>query len=135
MERKMILSHSLFTAITVSLRIQGPSSENGTGRVEVFYNGQWGTICDDRWDINDAKVACRQLGYADAFRSLQGNQVIPGSGPIWLDEVDCTGDEQSLAKCSNVGWGNSNCAHSEDAGVECTTTGKVAKVSKHKFLT
>ncbi|XP_028399346.1 deleted in malignant brain tumors 1 protein-like [Dendronephthya gigantea] len=110
------------TAITVSLRIQGPSSANGTGRIEVLYNGQWGTICDDGWDIKDARVVCRQLGYPDAFKSLQGNEVISGSGPIWLTEVDCTGGEENLTQCSNAGWGNSNCAHSEDAGVQCATT-------------
>ncbi|XP_028411946.1 uncharacterized protein LOC114534672 [Dendronephthya gigantea] len=56
--------------------------------------------------------------------SLQGNEVISGSGPIWLTEVDCTGEEENLTQCSNAGWGNSNCAHSEDAGVQCATTEK-----------
>ncbi|XP_028411924.1 deleted in malignant brain tumors 1 protein-like isoform X2 [Dendronephthya gigantea] len=105
-----------------SLRLQGPSSANGTGRVEVLYNGQWGTICDDNWDMRDAKVACRQLGFPDAHRPLRGGQIRPGSGRIFLDEVSCTGTEQNISSCSHSGWGISDCSHNEDAGVECSRT-------------
>ncbi|XP_028399552.1 uncharacterized protein LOC114522963 isoform X3 [Dendronephthya gigantea] len=105
-----------------SIRLQGPSSTNGKGRIEVLHGGQWGTICDDEWDINDARVACRQLGYSDAVRPLQGGQIPAGSGPIWLDDVICTGEEQVITSCSHRGWGNQDCKHSEDAGVVCNTT-------------
>ena len=96
-------------------------SENGTGRVEVFYNGSWGTICDDGWDKNDARVVCRQLGYPDAVRHLNRDQIPSGSGNIWLAYVACTGREESLADCSHAGWGKGTtyCGHAEDAGVEC----------------
>ena len=113
-----------FTVVPVLLRLQGPSSANGTGRVEVFYNGEWGTICDDGWDIRDARVACRQLGYPDAVRFLPGSQYSSGSGCIWLAHIACTGKEQNLANCSHTGWGIHNCRHSKDSGVECTRTGK-----------
>ena len=110
----------MLVIIFVDIRLQGPLSSNGTGRVEVFYNGTWGTVCDDAWDINDARVACRQLGYQNATRALQGGQVEDGEGQIWLDEVACTGSEKNLTTCSHDGWGSHDCSHSQDAGVECS---------------
>ena len=89
------------------------------GRVEVFHNGVWGTVCDDGWDIEDARVVCRQLGFPDAEAAYKGSNVSDGNGQVWLDDVDCTGDESSLFSCRHDGWGGHRCAHSEDAGVRC----------------
>ena len=94
---------------------------NGIGRLEVFFKDQWGTVCDDGWDMNDANVACRQLGYKDAVKALLGSNVPDGSGKIWLDDVGCTGSEESLTRCSHQEWGSHNCGHANDAGVECST--------------
>ncbi|XP_028418899.1 deleted in malignant brain tumors 1 protein-like, partial [Dendronephthya gigantea] len=105
----------------VIVRLQGPSSSNGTGRVEVFYHGQWGTICDYEWDMRDARVVCRQLGYRDAVRALKGGQVPPGSGKTWLPYVSCTGEENNIVSCPRNNWGYYSCSHSRDAGVECST--------------
>ena len=99
----------------VSLRLQGPLSANDTGRVEVSFYGQWGTICNYEWHIKDAKVVCRQLGYQDAVRTLQSHQVSSGSGRIWLSNVRCTGGEQNI---------NNNSRHSADIGVECSSEGE-----------
>ena len=112
-----------FSALTLPIRLQGPSSGKGRGRVEVYYSGRWGTVCDDSWDKKDAVVACRQLGYDNAVRSLRGGQVPNGRGQIWLDDVACTGNEQSLMACSHRGFGSHNCRHTEDAGVECYRAG------------
>ncbi len=114
----------------ISLRLQGPLSANGTGRVEIFYQGQWGTICDDSWDINDARVACRQLGFLNAVRALQGGSVPDGSGRIWLDQVVCNGSEPRLTRCLHNAWGNHDCSHPEDAGVECSG-GNYQKIFYH----
>ena len=92
--------------------------------MEVFYNGTWGTICDDGWDIDDAKVVCRQLGYVRAVRALKGSDVPDGSGKIWLDDVACVGNEEYLSDCSKNVLGYHNCKHNEDAGVECSSAGK-----------
>ena len=94
------------------------------GRVEVFYNGTWGTVCDDDWDLNDAKVVCRQLGFGRAIKAFKWAAFGPGNGKIWMDDVTCTGNERSLTVCSHRGWGIENCDHSEDAGVLCSSNNK-----------
>ena len=101
----------------------GLASGNNTysGRVEVFYNDQWGTVCDDFWMINDASVACRQLGFpygaSEAISQYGG-----GTGPIWLDDLDCWATGDDLFNCvrrGNIDIGTNNCVHSEDAGAVC----------------
>ena len=89
------------------------------GRIEVYHSGQWGTVCDDLFDINDANVACRQLGYPRAVRYHDEAYYGRGSGPIWLDDVACLGTETSLYNCTHAGFGNHNCGHREDVGVAC----------------
>lgn len=92
------------------------------GRLELFFNDQWGTVCDDRWDINDATVACRQLGYTGADAALFTFNVVDGTGPILLDDVQCTGTESRLLDCTHrQPVGSHNCSHFEDAGVRCTS--------------
>ncbi|KFW00008.1 Deleted in malignant brain tumors 1 protein, partial [Fulmarus glacialis] len=91
-----------------------------TGRVEVFHNQQWGTICDDGWDLNDAAVVCRQLGCGPAISAPGLSGFGQGSGPIWLDGVSCLGTEATLAECPVKPWGHHACNHMEDASVVCS---------------
>ncbi|NWI14416.1 C163A protein, partial [Crypturellus soui] len=89
------------------------------GRLELFHNGSWGTVCDDGFDLRDAAVACRQLGCGDAI-SIHGGAIFgEGTGPVLLDELACTGDEASLAQCPHQGLGIHDCSHKEDAGIVC----------------
>ncbi|XP_048576746.1 uncharacterized protein LOC5510655 isoform X3 [Nematostella vectensis] len=89
-----------------------------TGRLEVFINGQWGTVCDDLWDMQDTQVACKHLGFLGAIRYYRHAS---GRGPVWLDDVTCKGSEQSLLECSHRGIGSHNCGRRRDVGIECFT--------------
>ena len=101
--------------------------ENGTdsaeGRVEVYLEGQWGTVCDDFWGLEDATVACRQAGYLGALQALSSAAFGEGSGPIHLDDVECAGTEQRLVDCIHRRF--NNCDHSEDAGVVCDNSASI----------
>ncbi|KAM3834473.1 scavenger receptor cysteine-rich domain-containing protein DMBT1-like [Vipera latastei] len=90
------------------------------GRVEILRNGLWGTICDDSWDLKDAKVVCKQLDCGSAITAHGSAFFGQGSGNITLDDVNCNGNENRLEECPHRGWYRHNCNHGEDAGVNCS---------------
>lgn len=90
------------------------------GRVEVKHENEWGTVCDDLWDMEDVKVVCNQLGCGFAISVLWGAHFGEGTGNIWLDSVTYLGNESALSECKHDGWGVHNCVHGEDAGVACS---------------
>ena len=112
---------------TIGIRLVGGRNEY-EGRIEVQYQGQWGTVCDDNFGIDDAHVACRMMGLGRAISycgnngnvcSSNGRAFAAGSGETWLDNLSCSGDERSLFDCSHNGVGVENCGHTEDMGVVC----------------
>ncbi|XP_070555540.1 uncharacterized protein [Ptychodera flava] len=152
-----VCSCMLFLAVVLGHNIQESVSQkdfqvrlaNGQtpfeGRVEVFYSGSWGTVCDDDWNLNDADVVCRELGYPGAMIATGGRYPQDsgyhgvagpfgeGNGAIWLSEVGCLGNEGALAKCSHIlGPHNDDgdyqhlpCRHTEDSGVYCIYPGYI----------
>uniref|UniRef100_A0A9J7XY42 Lysyl oxidase homolog n=1 Tax=Cyprinus carpio carpio TaxID=630221 RepID=A0A9J7XY42_CYPCA len=103
----------------IKFRLAGYPRKHNEGRVEVFYNGEWGTICDDDFTLANAHVLCHHLGFVEALSWSHSAKYGPGTGKIWLDNVMCGGSENSIEKCVSRGWGNSDCTHQEDAGVVC----------------
>ena len=99
--------------------VDGTSASRG--RLEVYHSSQWGTVCDDYFDRNDAIVACRQLGL-DAPPTTYQYDATGGTGQIWMDNLQCTGSESSLSSCTFNGWGVENCGHYEDVGLICGST-------------
>ncbi|XP_075797753.1 soluble scavenger receptor cysteine-rich domain-containing protein SSC5D isoform X2 [Microtus pennsylvanicus] len=101
--------------------VAGPS--RCSGRLEVWHDGRWGTVCDDGWDMRDSAVVCRELGCGGPRQpDPAAGRFGWGAGPIWLDDVGCVGTEASLSECPAASWGKHNCAHNEDVGVTCTGT-------------
>ena len=97
----------------------GQNQTEGRIEIEILYNGQYGTVCNDHFDLESANVVCRQLNFTGA---LSVTSFGPGSGPIWLDDVECNGTEASIEFCSHNGFGVHNCDHDDDVGVICTCT-------------
>ncbi|NXU48192.1 HIPL1 protein, partial [Turnix velox] len=91
------------------------------GRVEIYINGEWGTVCDDGWSTSAAAVVCRQLGFPYVVRATKKAEFGEGASlRILLDDVQCSGQEKTLLECDHADIGTHNCSHEEDAGVVCS---------------
>ena len=105
--------------------IQPPDSEFVRGRLEVLDRwDEWGTVCDDMFDNIDASVACRSVGLShvgSVFLGKDGHGCADGSiqQQIVLDDLGCTGTEDTLFNCRHIGINTHNCAHSEDVHIGC----------------
>lgn len=105
---------------------------NTSGRIEVLINGEWGTVCDNEWNLEDANVSCRQLGYKSALLNFTREYFGRGSGPIWISNVQCNGNETSLLECRQERVLQRGCTHKQDVGVLCR--GKAFWMLKNKVL-
>ncbi|XP_068189557.1 uncharacterized protein [Antennarius striatus] len=112
-----------------AVRVAG-GSDRCAGRVELWTNKSWGTVCDDQWDLRDADVVCAQLGCGYALSVTGQGGVLPsGRGPVHLDKLNCTGKEGNLWDCPAAQDG-SDCGHKEDAGVVCSGSLSFPKATK-----
>lgn len=98
------------------------------GRVEVFYQGKWGTVCQQNFDQKAASVLCRTLGYSGQYAAVR-QKVYFGEGysrsKVWLGNITCNGNETSLFNCQMNPFGKSGCYHSQDVGIDCEPWMKV----------
>ena len=108
----------LFSILVVPIRLSN-GHNNRSGRVEMYINGQWGTVCNDYWNANSSTVVCKQLGLGNtgALRSYGAGQQ---STPIHLDDVICNGNEPNILACSHLQLSAHNCDHNKDVGVTCS---------------
>ena len=104
-----------------AIRLVG-GNVSSAGRLEVFHQGRWGTVCGMNFPLISARVACKQLGFLDVEMVTRCCSLYPaGSGRILLDDVRCRGGEPALSMCAHRGWGVSRCSHSQDVGIICKT--------------
>lgn len=96
--------------------VGGPSPREG--RLKVYHNRRWGTVCSHYFDNSAAEVVCYMLEYGRAGQAI-GYRYGAGSGMIWLDDVQCNGTETNIADCQHRGWGVHNCGHGLDVSVSC----------------
>ena len=105
--------------LSCKIRLAG-TSDASRGRVEIYHPSyDWGTLCDDTFDIPDGNVICRQLGYSAASSVYQAAHYGQGTGLILLDDTNCTGSESYIWDCPHLGWTKHNCGHHEDSSVDC----------------
>ena len=96
------MPRSAFVNAYSKIRLVDGISQN-EGRVEIFKDGTWNSICGMSWDLNDAKVVCKELGYEDVEEAvIGGNKFKSGEGSIWRTHTRCTGNEGSLLECQVV---------------------------------
>ena len=95
-------------------------SSPAEGRIEVFYQGKWGTVCGTNATFDLAIVACRQLGYRETVALKTNAYFGRGSGPVWLEPACYAGMNSTVVDCIHAGWGETACDHSQDVGVICS---------------
>ena len=122
----------LYFILTIPSNITDPfkvrligGSNDSEGRVEVMYNWTWGTVCNNGWDLNDARVICRMLGFDGPMAATGSASFGQGKGDILLDDVRCNGTEDNIADCYHRGLGVNDCSHASDSGVICFSGGNI----------
>ena len=123
-----------FTVEAAVRLVSGPTIYEG--RVEVYHNGEWGTVCDDEWDLTDAQVVCTELGYGYATAAQHSAFYGQGGGRIWLKNVNCVGTEDTIKNCSHIFvlYYSNYCFHKEDASVRCSSGNFIAYYNQDTLM-
>ena len=90
----------------------------------MYYNGEWGTVCNDGWDDTEANVVCRQLGIGLSGTAILNVHIFgAGTGRVFLSNLNCSINDTNLFNCFHHGIGilTPGCDHYKDAGVTCNS--------------
>ncbi|XP_040342864.1 putative DMBT1-like protein [Herpailurus yagouaroundi] len=128
-QRKQLLHNNPESSPDLPIIRLADGSNRCEGRIEVYHNGTWGTVCDDLWSIGAARVVCRQLDCGEGVRALGNGHFGEGVGSILLDDVQCRGNETTLGQCRHLGLSIHNCGHHEDAGVICSVSASATEMT------
>ena len=114
----------MYFILLIAIQLVG-SPNADEGRIQIYFENTWWTICDQSWDLSDAFVACRQLGFASAkatYRGSEHNWKGPTSDDVQvlMSGVYCRGNESNLLECSHTEFGKHSCSHEDDVGVQCS---------------
>jgi len=110
--------------------VEGQSTREGL--VQVYYNKTWGWVCADKWDKQNADVACRMMGFPGSLSSFSDKEKTKKTSlRVWLNNMQCFGNESSLFSCINSGFGDHDCDSRGIAGAICRPKGKnILKMEK-----
>ena len=112
------LISSTISSLCFPVRLANGGSDTNSGRVEIYHDGQWGTVCEHYFGQEEADVVCKMLGHAFGLM-VTADHYGRGRGPIWLDNVNCQGHESDMADCEHLPLGERICTHYMDVGVQC----------------
>ncbi|MEL6181566.1 MAG: hypothetical protein AAFS10_21590 [Myxococcota bacterium] len=84
--------------------------------LQVYHDGIWRPVCDDGFGQQDAEVACRQFG---GTLVRVETAVFTPTNSFWMDDLNCTGNEERLADCPFNGWGIEDCSSGEGISLQC----------------
>ncbi len=108
-------------------------------RLETLFENEWGTVCSNGFNEQDAVTLCKAFGFPE------GGAAVPnlggGKGVIWLDDVSCEGAEGDVGDCKHAPWLENSCEHADDVGLCCfggRPTGKFclyvfSSISMHSY--
>ncbi|XP_018427288.1 PREDICTED: deleted in malignant brain tumors 1 protein-like [Nanorana parkeri] len=103
------------------LRLVGGAREC-QGRLEVFYNGSWGSVCSNLMSSHAVSVICQQLNCGTSGQLENPFTYGSGGAPYWLDLIDCRSRDGSLGECPSAPWGENECGAGEVAQITCEKT-------------
>ena len=116
------VSHACVCLAALEVRLMG-GAHRCEGRVEVKHQGEWDTVNDHNWNLEEAAVVCRQLGCGTATEAPRGAHFGPGIGPTWFQYIYCKGTESVLTACTYPvlkDYRPEGLSHDQDVGAVCS---------------